>query len=216
MVTELRASPRLPVFLFRTLDKSGATCYTVWSEKVLFFLGGNVSANANSCISLTIALCKGGGAFNPGCRHCRRIKQITEERTVEFLPVGYWPEGDPQEEPQKRQQNEVFLDWGRFTFLKGLAALHKIVDMEALGTRQRGRYRAFVVQAPSGNIIALLESLESNNALYVFVADEEERWIDLATQTKWQVLNSGNDLFVRRIFHTDTWENRVKKYLMAA
>lgn len=146
-----------------------------------------------------------------------RIKTIANQEkeptqpvpiTVEaLLPPGEWP----QEEKggTGNGPGPSWLDYSRFAFLQGLCPLETVESMHITGGRA---YTAFVVRAASGKRLALVDTIVTENALYVFDA-EDEHWREDAKKTKRELLSERPPCFLRKIHHNSTWQARIVRLI---
>lgn len=72
----------------------------------------------------------------------------------------------------------------------------------AIGTQE---FRGYIVFMHGK--YAILESLMPNNATYIL----QKNWQDVSKLTKTEVLSK--KIYIDRIYHYSTWENKIKKYL---
>lgn len=158
-----------------------------------------------------IAACKGGTMIVGSCRYCRAIATANSATTIVdnvFLPSGIWPreEGDNTGGNYQEEQDDLT----RFVFLRDLEVL-KRVTVRGLG----GNYEAFIFKGHSSNKeIALVEKPKTSNALYAFDASHPS-WIEAAQLTKWEVVNSVRPpQFIKRFYHTGTFRDRVRTFLV--
>jgi len=77
-------------------------------------------------------------------------------------------------------------------------------EIIAVGTAGFSGYLVFYYPAKK---IAILESLMPNNATYIL----DKNWEQISNYTKTQVLSQ--NMHVDRIFHCDTWDNRIDEYI---
>ena len=127
-----------------------------------------------------------------------------------FLPRGSWPKEEREEDSESTppSSSEETIDLERFKFLYGFRPYLRI-NLEG---RIGNGYEAFMVRTRSGRKVALVENPVTSNALYVFDGDMED-WQELAQLSKWEVINSGRPEFVKRFFHNETFESRLREFL---
>jgi hypothetical protein len=137
---------------------------------------------------------------------------------VELLPPGFWPLFTKRQGDNADDRNCVIKisvsqieDWGRLDFLKRLATEKNLRIVKFFPSAGKSSYYAFIIKAKSGRKLALLDTPEANNALYVFDA-KDDNWLELAQLTKWEVIQHGYP-FLKRIFHLGAWQERVTNLL---
>jgi len=97
-------------------------------------------------------------------------------------------------------------DRSRWSFFRALRPAIELVGMP--GTN----YRAFLYPEGRGIFTSILEAPEDANATYIVRGSEDECRL-LATMTKSDILREKPQGFVGRAFHTETWKERIRKYL---
>lgn len=130
----------------------------------------------------------------------------------EMLPQGCWPREERGNAPAAHSTTRrPAPDPGRFAFLLSVGQIIQRLRVESLGAG----YEAFVFRAPSGRRLALVESPRSINALYVFNADDPS-WQSVASRTRYEVTTTRPPQFVRKLYHTSSFQERVAKLLAEA
>lgn len=121
--------------------------------------------------SRLLPICIGGVMMQVGCPECRlgMLKYLgltaIEEVDEEFLPEGEWPR-EPGDDSGNNSGGRA-IDPTRFAFMRSLrpTMIAHFPDGDGL------EYIGFVVCAPSGRYVALVERQLTQNALYAFDAD---------------------------------------------
>lgn len=131
--------------------------------------------------------------------------------------------------PNTRRVNWTMLPPGPQSLAAVLAHVHEVVArtpptirgpilnrirfMAGLGPDEvfigNGGFRAYVAYVFNGTRKAILESVMPDNATYVF----DDNWQNVARLTKAQVLDGRHH--VDRIFHTEGWDERVRRHVPA-
>lgn len=129
----------------------------------------------------------------------------------EFLPAGNIKNfnSNNDESESNRRYYPTVSDPFRIKFLKQLNPIRTIVARFA---RKDRPFTAFVFKRGDKSI-AIIALDRTNNADYVFDADSDE-WLDFASQnTKEQILQSNNPIFLGRLQHSGSWQSRFIDYL---
>ena len=149
----------------------------------------------------------------------------------EFLPKGmsHPPEvSNSSEQAKTARENPIAesmkavkktnLDPERELFYRDVLGCKRVVETQ--GAFKERNYVAFLLKSGSGQMFAILDCPELENAVYIFRIEkkqqsEESDWVQLATQTKADVLatSGSGGPFLRRIFHGEGWQERVTKFL---
>ena len=160
-----------------------------------------------------------------------RSRQLPPDQ--QFLPPGLWPRQEPEEQqiiaPAQDEQlelgeeaiaaDDVRVDTSRDAYYMGeLTCLHRLEPQGWFGSR---RYVAYIYQAPSKEMIAILDCAQLGNAAYIFrvgtpVQDLPSAWMADAGQTKLVLLTRPHDrrgTFVRRFVHAVGWQTRLRDWL---
>lgn len=120
----------------------------------------------------------------------------------ELLPPGEWPLQPTEEDASSQSRESIrFRDYGRLVFLESLGILARTLDFGG------GRYTGYVVNGLNG-LIALVDSPDYGDALYVFNADTPN-WEQTAQLTKLDILTGSYPEFLCRIYHVDGWRDKV-------
>lgn len=150
-------------------------------------------------------------------------------RVNKFLPPGYWPEGvgvmerDPDVPELVLSDRPITiatttLSEDRFRFYTESLGCKGVLEPE--GEFRTRNYEAFMLRTQRGNRFAILDCQARNNAAYVFRIgyrgqEDDTRWSDLAQQSKHRVLETkdSDGPFVRRVFHSKNWKDRMAHFV---
>lgn len=131
----------------------------------------------------------------------------------EFLPPDWTPYGQNgngrRTGTSRGNPRPIRFDFSRFDFLYRVHPYVRVGTFAAFETQKA--YIAFLVRAASGKAVALVDTSEEDNALYVFRADLN--WGQVATRRKPEVRSGRYPEFVRRVFHQGDWQGRVTQLL---
>jgi len=128
---------------------------------------------------------------------------------IQFLPEGFWPV------PPRNGTGATGVVSGgsvytlsRFEFLRSIGG-QSVVNTVRFWSSNGRTYKAFILNGgQTGRPLALLDADHTQNALYVFDADNPS-WIRDAQRSKYQVLNGSYPSFLQRIYHSGDWRKRV-------
>lgn len=113
-------------------------------------------------------------------------------------------------------RSESRVDPTRLTFYTERLGCKRIVR----ATGAFAHYEAFLLRSAHGARYALLDTANVGNAVYIFRIDPAEDanqapWIHEAQKSKSDVLRDASEdgPFVRRIFHSENWMERIERFL---